>query len=377
MKSIKDIKDIKGKRVLLRVDFNVPIKDNKIVDDFRITSSLSTILYLQKKGSKTIILSHIGEDGSKSLLPIFEYLKKKLKTISFINEKVLSDDTQRKIENMKNGDIILIENIRKENGEKENSLSFARGLSRYGDIYVNDAFSVSHRSHASIVGISKYLPSYAGFQMIDEVKNLSTSFDPKRPFLFILGGAKFETKIPLINKFVKKADTVFIGGAIANDFIKVKGFPVGVSLVSSDTTSVKRFMKNQNLIIPSDVVVGNDKNKSRNCLINDVHNDEKILDIGQESINNLKELILKSKFILWNGPLGIYESGFGGGTEEILKAISNSKAVSIIGGGDTVSLISKLKLQNKFGFISTGGGATLDFLANGTLPGIKALNNNK
>ncbi|ETB64198.1 TPA: phosphoglycerate kinase [Candidatus Nomurabacteria bacterium] len=372
MKNIKEIKNIKGKKILIRVDFNVPLKGDAIVDDFRIKSAIPTISYLQKNGGKLILLSHIGEDGEKSLFPVFKYLKKKLKDIYFAGEKMLSDDTLKMIDNMKNGEIILLENIRRENGEKENSVSFARGLSRYGDIYVNDAFSVSHRSHASVVGIPKFLDSYAGLQLESEVKNLSKAFEPPQPFLFILGGAKFETKIPLINKFIKKADTLFVGGAIANDFIKMKGFEVGESVVSPDISVVKKFLRNPNLVVPTDVILW-DGNKSRNAKIDEVKKNEIIFDIGLESLSKLKELISKSKFVLWNGPLGKYENNFGGGTEEILKFIAKSKTTSIIGGGDTASLVNKLKLQDKFTFVSTGGGSTLDFLANGTLPGIKAL----
>jgi phosphoglycerate kinase len=273
---------------------------------------------------------------------------------------------------LKNGDVALFENLRKELGEKTNSPSFARGLSRFGEIYVNDAFSVSHRVHASIVGITKYLPSYAGFQMIEEVAHLSKAFSPKHPFLFILGGAKFDTKIPLIKKFLRDADNVFIGGAIANDFFKGKGYEIGQSLVSDGMVQVKSFFKNKNLILPIDVVASKGST-SRNIKPNDVNHEESIVDIGKDTVDALGALIEKAAFILWNGPLGKYESGFGGSTEKVLKIIAKSKATSIVGGGDTVALITKLKLGDKIGFVSTGGGATLDFLAKGTLPGIKAL----
>lgn len=372
MKSIKDIENLKGKRILVRVDFNVPMKDDKVLDEFRIKAALPTITFLQKKGAIVILMAHIGDDGKKSLKPVALKLKKLVTDFTFVESSIFSDETKKTINNLKNGDVALLENIRQEIGEKKNSPSFARGISRFGDIYVNDAFSVSHRPHASVVGITKYLPGYAGFQLTDEINSLSKAFNPKHPFLFILGGSKFETKIPLIKKFLREADHVFIGGALANDFFKGKGYEVGESLVSEGTVQVKPFFKNKNLILPTDVVVATN-GKSRITKPDNVLSSEAILDIGKDSVSELKDLIEKAQFILWNGPLGKYESGFGSATENVLKIIAKSKAMSIVGGGDTVSLITKLKLGSDISFVSTGGGATLDFLAKGTLPGIKAL----
>jgi phosphoglycerate kinase len=273
---------------------------------------------------------------------------------------------------MKKGDIVLLENLRRETGEKKNSPSFARALSRYGEIYVNEAFSVSHREHASIIGITKYLPGYAGLQFMLEVENLSKAFNPAHPFLFILGGAKFDTKIPLIKKYLRSADNIFIGGAIANDFFRAKGYEIGTSLVGASNFQVPLLLKAKNLILPIDVeATKNSKNRFANP--SDVLPDECIVDVGPKTIEVLKDLVNKAGFILWNGPLGKYESGFGGATEEVLKIISKSKAKSVIGGGDTTALISKLKIEDKLGFVSTGGGATLDFLSKGTLPGIRVL----
>lgn len=372
MKSIKDIKSLSGKKIILRVDFNVPIKDGKVLDDFRIKKAIPTILYLQEKGAKVIMISHLGEEGEESLLPVAVKIKKYIKEINFISSPIFSDETEKKINSMKKGDIVLLENLRRETGEKKNSPSFARALSRYGEIYVNDAFSVSHREHASIVGITKYLPGYAGLQFLKEIENLSKVFTPAHPFLFILGGAKFETKIPLIKKFLRNADNIFIGGAIANDFFKTRGYEVGMSLIGPTNFQIPLLMKSKNLILPIDVEV---TKNSKNRFINptDVLSDEIIVDIGPKSIENLKELINKAEFILWNGPLGKYENGFGGATEEVLKLIAKSKARSVIGGGDTASLVTKLKIEDKFDFVSTGGGATLDFLSKGTLPGIRVL----
>ena len=359
MRNIKPIKyltskNLKGKIILLRVDFNVPIVSGKVLDDFRIKSSLPTIKFLIKKNVKKIILiTHLGKDGKQKLTPIIN---------SFF-----------KISKLPKSKVEFLENIRKFKGEEKNSLSFTIDLAKKGDIYVNDAFSVSHREHASIIGLPKVLPAYAGFQLEEEVKNLSHAFkNPRRPFLFILGGAKFSTKMPLINKYLKSADYVFIGGALANDFLKADGHIVGKSLVDESKYDFRKILKSKKLILPIDVLV-----KSGKFLVNkrveEVGIDDYILDIGIETIKNLTPIIKKSKLILWNGPLGKYEDGGAEATKKILKLIGKGKAESIIGGGDTVALISKMKIEKKFSFVSTGGGSTLDFLANGTLPGIKAL----
>jgi len=355
MRNIKQIKNLKGKTVLLRVDFNVPVKDNKVEDDFRIKKSLLTINFLLKKGAeKIIIIMHLGKDGTKSIDPVIKHFFK------------ISKCSKSKIE--------FLGNIRKFPGEMTNDPVLAKKLAKLGDIYVNDAFSVSHRAQASVVGIPKYLPSYAGFQLEEEVKNLSKVFKkPKHPFLFILGGAKFSTKMPLIKKYIKLADYLFVGGALLNDFLKAKGYEVGQSLVDGKSYGIEKILKNKKLIIPEYVLVKDVSGKFIQKNVRDVLKDDVILDIGSESTKLLLPIIKKSKLILWNGPLGKYEDGGGGATKEVLKMVASSKAESIIGGGDTVTLISEMKMEKKFSFISTGGGATLDFLANGTLPGIKAL----
>jgi phosphoglycerate kinase len=353
MRSIKQIKNLRGKTVLLRVDFNVPIKNGKVLDDFRIKAALPTINFLLKKGAKIILITHLGKDGTGSLNPVI----KKFFAISKIAKNKIT----------------FFENIRKFPGEMKNDLAFAKKLAVMGDIYVNDAFSVSHRAHASIVSIPKFLPSFAGLQLEAEVKNLSHAFNkPKHPFLFILGGAKFSTKMPLIKKYLKLADYVFIGGALANDFLKASGYEVGKSLVDTTDYDISSILKNRKLILPIDVVVKSG-NKLINKKVNEVQKNEIILDVGIDTIKKVEILVKKSKLILWNGPLGKYEDGGAVATKKILKFVGSGKAESIIGGGDTVALISKIKIEKKFSFVSTGGGATLDFLANGTLPGIKAL----
>jgi phosphoglycerate kinase len=357
MRSIKQIKNLKEKTVLLRVDFNVPIKNGKVLDDFRIKAALPTINFLLKKGVKIILITHLGKDGRESLAPVI----KRFFAISKIDKNKVT----------------FFDNVRKFPGEMKNDQTFAKKLAVMGDIYVNDAFSVSHRKHASIVSIPKYLPSFAGFQLEAEVKNLSHAFkNPKHPFLFILGGAKFSTKMPLIKKYLKLADCVFIGGALADDFLKAEGDEVGKSLVDNNNYGISKILKNKKLILPEDVVV-RDGDKFINKKAEEVTKNEIILDIGKETVKNLEILIQKSKLILWNGPLGKYEDGGAKATKEILKKVVAVKAESIIGGGDLVSVLSSLeprsyKLKPNL-FISTGGGATLEFLANSTLPGIKAL----
>ena len=356
MKSIKELKNLKGKKVIVRVDFNVPIKDGKVEDDFRIKKALPTINYLLIKGASLLLITHLGKDGSESLDPVIK---------QFFKIAKLSKEQKAKIE--------FFDNIRKFEGEEKNDKAFAKELASKGDIFVNDAFSVSHRAHASVVGISKYLPSYAGLQLADEIKHLSLPLqNPKHPFLFILGGAKFSTKMPLVKKFLKLADFVFIGGALLNDILETEGFEVGKSLVDESASLPKSLLKNKKLLLPVDVLVKNGNNLT-NKNIEDIAKDDVILDVGTESTKLLAGVVQKSKLILWNGPLGKYEDGGDKATKIILKEIAKTKAVSIIGGGDTVELISEMKMRDKFTFVSTGGGATLDFLANGTLPGIKAL----
>jgi phosphoglycerate kinase len=370
MRNIKQIKNIKGKKILLRVDFNVPIKNGKVLDDFRIQSALPTIKFLQKKGAKIILITHLGK-GGESLAPIVKVLNKYVKT-KFVKE-VIGSKATKAVEEMKTGEVILLENLRNNKGEKDCDKNFAKKLAEMADIYVNEAFSVDHRKDASILLLPKLLPAYAGFQLEEEVKNLSTAFkNPKHPFLFILGGAKFSTKMPLIKKYLKFADYIFIGGALANDFLKAEGYIVGKSLVDDSNFDTRKIIKSKKIILPVDVKVKSGK-YIVNKMIEEVGMDDYILDMGTETVKKLGSIIKNSKFILWNGPLGKYEDGGDITTREILKLVSTSKAKSIIGGGDTVALISKMKMQKDFSFVSTGGGSTLDFLSSGNLPGIKAL----
>jgi phosphoglycerate kinase len=338
---LRDVKNInvKGKRVILRVDFNVPIEKGKILDDFDIRKTLPTINFLKKKGAKIIIISHLTEGKAKTLRPVAEYLK-----IDFV-PSVLGKKVEQKISKMKPGDVLMLENLRIDKREKNNDKNFAKQLSQLGNIFINEAFGVSHRKHASIVGIPKYIPSYAGLLFKEELKHLQSVFKPKHPFLLILGGIKFKTKMGTVEKFLKIVDKIFIGGALANNFFRFK-----------------KYLKNPKIILPVDV-----RKK-----------DGIILDCGPNTIKMLSEIINQSKFILWNGPLGDYKQrGFEKGTVAVAKLIANSKAISIIGGGDTVAVVDNLGVIDKFSFVSTAGGAMLEFLSKGTLPGIEALKKSK
>lgn len=339
MKSIVEAPDLKGKRVLVRVDWSVPTKDGKVVNAYQIKQTFPTIEFLQKAGARIILLSHAEKD-EESLLPIFDYAKDFL-PLTFIEPS----------------DLVLLENLRRNPGEKDNTSEFAKELANLGDIFVNEAFSVSHRNHASIVGVPKLLPSFVGLQFSREVNELSKAFYPKKPFLLILGGAKFETKLPLLEKFVNIADEIFVGGALANDFFKQQGNDIGESLVSAETHDLSKLLETGKIILPYDTIVDNGK----------------ILDAGPRTLENLKNKISASNMVLWNGPLGSYELGYKVSTLKLATLIAEFGRTSIVGGGDTLAAIEELDILDKFTFVSTGGGAMLDFLATGTLAGIEAL----
>lgn len=329
MKSIKEAGKLNGKRVLVRVDWSVPMHDGRIIDDYSIKASLPTLEYLVGEGAEVIVATHLESKADD-----IENLKRYLPTGAR-----------------------LLPNLRENPGEEANSEEFARELASQADIYVNDAFSVSHREHASLVGVPKLLPSFAGLRFVKEVEELSKLFYPKHPFLFILGGAKFDTKLPLLKKFTGIADHIFIGGALANNFFKELGQDVGGSLVSEGDFGLGELLKSGKIILPEDTIVVGDK----------------ILDVGPVSIEKLKEKVAAARMILWNGPLGSYEHGYKVSTIELAKIIAESGKQSFVGGGDTLAAIHELGIADKFSFISTGGGAMITFLATGTLPAIEAL----
>jgi phosphoglycerate kinase len=369
--TVRDIKNLKGKRVVLRLDFNVPMKNGKIVETMRIDRAMPTLEYLVKKKARVIILSHIGKDASSSLKPIVRYLNKKM-NVGFVPD-FRTEEAHKVAESLPEGGVVVFENLRLDDRETSNDPAFAKLLASFGDVYVNDAFAVSHRAHASVVGITKYLPSYSGFLIADEVKHLSLAIKPKHPFLFVLGGAKFETKMPLLKKFMKRADQVFIGGILANDFFHDEGLEVGKSFVDKYSFKLTPLLKKGKIILPSDVVVRNGIGKTGTKHVDELLVGDSIMDVGPQTIKDLVPVLKKAKLIVWNGPLGYYEGGFDKGTIALLKAITETKATSIIGGGDTAAVVEKLGLDKKISFVSTGGGATLDFLIDGKLPGIDAI----
>ncbi len=372
MQSIKTAKGLKGKYVLVRADFNVPVVNGKVRDDMRIRAAYPTIDLLRKQGARVVLISHIGRESTESLRPVANVLKKQYGGSFLCIPELFGDKVEAIRISMKNGDVLLLENLRSHEGEKAGSVSFAKELARLGDFYVNEAFPVSHRKDASIVTLPKLLPAFAGLQFQKEVTELSKVLSPKHPFLCIQGGAKAETKIPLIKQYLKSADSVVIGGALANDFLRTSGFSVGQSAVSDSGVNLSALVKNKKLLIPNTVVVMRG-GKKVTISVSDVQSDESIYDIGLPSIEALTESIAKAKMIVWNGPMGWYEGGYTKATEKVLDLLAKAKGTVIIAGGDTSVLVDKKKMHDSFSFVSTGGGATLEFLAKGTLPGITAL----
>lgn len=367
---IADVADLEGKFVLVRSALNVPIKDGVVLDVFRITQSLETIAYLCSKGAKVIICSHIGKDGTLSIAPVFDILKKNINVI--LSSEVTGEITTSLRNELKNGEALLLENVRKDVRELENSSTFAQELADLADIFVNDDFAASHREHASLHAICALLPSYVGINFAHEYKELKKALHPVSPSLFILGGAKFETKMPLVEKFLELYDNVFIAGALANDFFKAKGFEVGTSLISDMSLEGSPLLVHPKILLPVDVIVAQDGNP-RVAKLEDVHSDESIVDAGPETLLMLAPYIKDAGTILWNGPLGNYESGFKDQTLGCAKLIADARAYSVIGGGDTVASIESLHNEDEYSFLSTAGGAMLTFLELGSLPALDAL----
>lgn len=374
MKSIHEVSPefLKSKRVLVRVDFNVPLSTTgSIMETARINGVMKTITYLKNCGARIVLLSHIGRDPKETLEPIFNYLKTKM-PLQFIpdwNEVQIA----QKIAELKDGGIILLQNLRAQKGEEDNDFHFVQFLASLGDIYVNEAFSASHREHASIIGIPNILKSYCGCQFKNEFEKISKVFNPNHPFVVLMGGAKFETKIPVIESLIPKADTIFVGGALANDILKANGYEVGQSKVNDmDKAYAKEIFNNKKIILVEDVKVKSILfNKNKNT--QEIKNTDKIIDGGLETANKLAQKIKEAKLIVWNGPFGTFEQGNSFLSKKVIEAISVSGAYSIVGGGDTVAEIRKLKKEKSFDFVSLAGGAMLEFIAKGTLPGIEAL----
>jgi len=384
----KEIK-LQDKTVLLRVDYNVPVDNGRVSDDTRITESLPTIEFLLKKGAKIIILTHLGRpkgvDENLRLNPIADHLSKLLKKPVIKVDSCIGPAVETAIDALHKGDILILENTRFHKEEEENDPEFAKKLAGYADLYVSDAFGTVHRAHASTEGVAHYLPSFAGFLIEKEIKNLEPLLKkPKKPFVLVIGGAKIDTKIGILENFIHKADSILIGGGLANTFLAAKGFDVGASLCEKDKieTAQKIMLEAEktkcNLMLPEDVIVADQI--SNNAAIADaeitgVEGDMQILDIGKRSVVKFIEILNKAKTVIWNGPVGLYEKkAFERGTKEIALCLADCKADTYLGGGDTLDAIKGLGINEKsYTHVSTGGGAMLEFLEGKELPGIKVL----
>ncbi len=368
-KNIKSLKSLKGKTVIVRADLNVPIFKGEILDTTRIDNFMPTLKYLKEKEAKIVIISHLGRPKGEwksefSLDPIAKYMKIKLEKTQIENLKL----------SLENGEAVLLENIRFYKGETKNDLTFSKKLANLGEVFINDGFSVSHRSHASTVGITSFLPSYAGFQILKETKELDKILqNPKHPIVGFFGGLKVSTKAPIILNLLGKLDTLILGGAMANTFLKAKGFEIGESFYEkSQIENAKKIIKlaGKKLILPTDIMTQNEACKS----VEDLEKTDVIMDIGIETIEVAKKQIEKHKTIIWNGALGKDKVfPFQNGTEKIAEKIAEENIFSITGGGDLYAFLKARNLIEKFSFVSTAGGAFLKYISGEKLPALEIL----
>ena len=389
-KTIKDI-SVKDKKVIVRCDFNVPLKDGKITDDTRIKAALPTIEYLKEQGAAVILMSHLGRpDGQAkseyTLEPVSKRLSELLGTdVIFAKSDVVVDNNVKgQAEKLGFGQIMLLENVRFRKEETKNGTDFDKELASLADIFVNDAFGTAHRAHASTAGVADYLPAVSGFLIEKEVEFLGNAVEnPARPFVAIMGGAKVGDKISVIRNLLNKVDTLIIGGGMAYTFYKSMGLDIGTSILDKDSVGLASDLlkeadeKNVKMLIPVDVVCGREfKNDTETvvCKRDEIPSDMMGLDIGPETISLYKEEISKAKTIVWNGPMGVFEmENFAKGTFEIASAMADSEAITVIGGGDSAAAVTQFGLESKMTHISTGGGASLEFLEGKTLPGVAVL----
>jgi len=362
----------------------VPLENGKIADNTRIKSAIPTIRYLRRKKAIIILMTHLGRpkgvDERLRLDSVATELSKLLKVKIHKVDDVIGEEAEQEISELRPGEVCLLENLRFHIEEEKDDKDFARSLAEFADIYVNDAFAVSHRAHASVHAITKYLPSVAGFQLQKEVETMDKILhNPKRPYVAVMGGAKVSDKIEVIEKLLKKVDTLLIGGAMMFTFLKANGLSVGKSRFEQDKVNVaKKLMKKGKIMLPVDCLVATSPDGKPQ--LSDARRIPSMmmgLDIGRETVAIYGEILREAKTIVWNGPLGMFEiRKFANGTNEIARIIAKNRAKSVIGGGDTIEAINKLKLGKRFTHVSTGGGASLDFIAGKTLPGIKALEEN-
>ena len=386
-KTVRDI-DVKGKRVLVRVDFNVPLKGDKVTDDTRIRAALPTIQYLLEKGSAVILMSHLGRpkegpDPKYSMKPTAIRLAELLgKPVAFSDDCV-GPKAEAAASALKPGAVLVLENTRFHKGETKNDPKLAEQMAKLAGIYVNDAFGSAHRAHASTEGVTRFLPAVAGFLMEKELDYLGGVMEnPRRPFLAILGGAKVSDKIGVISSLLDKADTLLIGGGMANTFLKAKGLVVGDSLVEDEVLgTAKELMAkaDSRMLLPVDVVIAQAMeadSATQTVAVDRVPAGWRILDVGPETVKKFKEALLSAKTVVWNGPMGVFEMPpFAAGTKAVAAALADLKgATTVVGGGDSVAAVTQAGLAERISHISTGGGASLEFLEGKPLPGVVALN---
>ncbi|AUM94139.1 TPA: phosphoglycerate kinase [Clostridium botulinum] len=391
-KSIEDI-DVKGKKVLVRCDFNVPLNEGKITDENRLVGALPTIKYLMEKGAKIILCSHMGKPKGEpkkelSLLPVAKRLSEMLnKEVIFADDdNVVGENAKKAVKDMKDGDVVLLQNTRYRKEETKNEEVFSKELASLADLFVNDAFGTAHRAHCSTVGVTNYLKEAAcGYLIQKELKFLGNAVEkPERPFVAILGGAKVSDKINVINNLLDKVDTLIIGGGMGYTFLKSQGYTVGDSLLEEDKVEYAKEMINKakekgvNLLLPVDITIADRFDKDAKPIITEDQNVGEGymgLDIGPKTAKMYSDAIKTAKTVIWNGPMGVFEfKNFANGTIEVAKAMADSDAVTIIGGGDSAAAVNILGFGDKMTHISTGGGASLEFLEGKELPGIAALN---
>lgn len=389
-KTIRDI-HVKGKRILVRCDFNVPQKDGVITDDIRITAALPTINYLVENGAKVILMSHLGRPEGEAnmkftLKPVADRLSELLKQeITFIScDKVVDDKVKEAAFNLQDGQVMLLENVRFRKEETKNGADFAKELASLGEVFVQEAFGTAHRAHASTAGIADYLPAVSGFLIEKEVQFLGSAIEnPERPFVAIMGGAKVGDKIPVIENLLKKVDVLIIGGGMAYTFFKAMEFEIGKSILDADNVLLAKELIEKaktagvDLMLPVDVIAAKEFNNDAEFATYDrdkIPADRMGLDIGPKTVEQLLVVLNKAKTVVWNGPVGVFEMpNFSHGTEAIAEALASSKAITVIGGGDSAAAVEQFGLADKMTHISTGGGASLEFLEGKILPGIAVI----
>ena len=371
IRSIETAGPLQGVTVLLRASLNVPLDNGVVRNRYRLAHALPTMQYLQAAGARTVVLGHIGRDPADTLVPVHEALSDDI-AIQW-GGAVTDSEFATMVGGLRDGDILLAENLRQDEREVHNDSEFAAYLASLGDLYVNDAFANLHREHASMTGIPHHLPAYAGLRVVAEVAALRHTTQPAHPSLFILGGAKFATKLGLVEQYLDIYDELFIGGALAHDILQARGYEIGRSLVSDVSLASVPWVHDARIIVPSDVVVCRADGQVMAVPIADVQADDTIYDCGPNTIAMLQARIMAAATVLWNGPLGNYEAGYSTGTEQIATALADSAAASYVGGGDTVAAIETVGRAHDFTFISTGGGAMLAFLEHGSLPALTPL----